>query len=109
RRRLCADATTLGVHATETQKANICTRSNALLRKIESWTTIQTPYMPAVALLRSAPELTRGASNDADKPENLLLWLPSSLGTEYSCDRKLQELEWELRFAQAHDALNEVR
>jgi hypothetical protein len=65
--------------------------------------------MPAVALLRSTPDLTRGANDDADKQENFLLWLPSSLGTRYACDRQLQELEWELRFAQAHDALNEVR
>ncbi|KAG2093898.1 uncharacterized protein F5147DRAFT_747869 [Suillus discolor] len=108
-RRLCADATTLGVHATEIQKAKICTRSNALLRKIELWTTIQTLYMPTVSLLRSASELTREASNNADRPENLLLWLPSSLGTEYSCDRKLQELEWDLCFAQAHDALNKLK
>lgn len=65
--------------------------------------------MPAVALLRSTPDLTRGANDDADKQENFLLWLPSSLGTRYACDRQLQELEWELRFTQAHDALNEVR
>ncbi|KAG2130739.1 hypothetical protein DEU56DRAFT_740481, partial [Suillus clintonianus] len=53
RRRLCADAASLGPHATDTQLTKILTRSSALQRRIDVWTSIQTLYMPSVANLRA--------------------------------------------------------
>lgn len=85
-------------------------RGNALRRKIEAWTLVQALYMPAVVSLRAADLSADSAPvTGNDKPENLALWLPSALPPAYQCNRMLRVLEWDLRFAQANDALNEVR
>jgi hypothetical protein len=107
--RLRADAAALGSNATDAQKLKVYTRSSALQRKIESWAQIQALYIPAVALLRATETSSHLQGGEAEKPEDFELWLPSSLRTAYVCDRKLQGLEWDLRYAQANDALNEVR
>lgn len=69
---------------------------------------VQLLYMPSVASLR-----TKGYSDDkeveANRPEKIKLMLPSELGTGTHCDPRLQRIEWDLRYAQVNDALNEVR
>lgn len=42
------------------------------------------------------------------KPEELSLWLPSAFPRHVPCDTKFQEIEWSLRYGQAHDALQEL-
>lgn len=42
-------------------------------------------------------------------PQATLLLLPSSIGKHLPCDLKLQEIEWRLRYAQACDALEDLR
>jgi len=44
------------------------------------------------------------------KPEDSQLWLPSALCSKpIPCNARLLETEWELRYAQAGDALEEIR
>ena len=42
------------------------------------------------------------------KPEEVCLWLPSTLPHQVPCDTKLQDIEWNLHYGQAHDALTEL-
>ena len=97
----------LGIHATDMQKGNIMAHRNALQRRIDSWMQVQLLYMPSVATLR-----TKSCSNDEDgmanRPEKIKLMLPSELSTSTPCNPCLQKIEWDLQYAQANDALNEV-
>ncbi|KAG1846721.1 hypothetical protein C8R48DRAFT_750579 [Suillus tomentosus] len=104
-RRLAVDASLLGQHATDTQKTKIYNQSNALQRRLDNWIRIQVLYVPAVGPIRSAEEAEHTA---APKPEEFKLWLPSELDPHLPCHQKLRHCEWELRYAQAHDALNDV-
>ncbi|KAF9231029.1 hypothetical protein BU15DRAFT_90993 [Melanogaster broomeanus] len=64
-------------------------RINALQRRIDHWTAVQTLYMPIVSRLR------------ADGPPRRAL----SVIMEQHCDLKLSSIEWKLRQAQANEAL----
>ncbi|KAG2342079.1 hypothetical protein BDR05DRAFT_976730 [Suillus weaverae] len=75
----------------------------SLRRKIESWRQTQLLYVPSVHVLVAA-----SATSGLDNAELMKLWLPSALNSN-TCDSHLQHTEWELRFAQAHDALEELR
>ncbi|KAG1892033.1 hypothetical protein F4604DRAFT_1875514 [Suillus subluteus] len=106
---LAADSSALGQHATDTQKTKIFNQSNALRRRLDNWAQIQVLYMPAVAPIRATEDASRSEGTTALKPEKFRLWLPSQLDPHLPCDQKLRECEWELRYAQAHDALNDVQ
>ncbi|KAH7919139.1 hypothetical protein BV22DRAFT_1134058 [Leucogyrophana mollusca] len=107
-RRLRELRNALGSHATDNQKTRVQQLSNALQRKIDAWASIQALYMPTVTILRSSSNVARGAK-EPELPEDSKLWLPSEVRTTVVCDTRLQEYEWQLRFAQAGDALNDVR
>ncbi|KAG2114131.1 hypothetical protein DEU56DRAFT_919629 [Suillus clintonianus] len=108
-RRLATDVSALGQHATDTQKTKIFNQSNALQRRLDNWAQVQALYMPAVAPIRATEDACRSEGTAVLKPEKFKLWLPSQLDPHLSCDQKLRECEWELRYAQAHDTLNDVR
>ncbi|KAH7918603.1 hypothetical protein BV22DRAFT_1024324 [Leucogyrophana mollusca] len=108
-RRLKADARALGQHATATQKAAIQRSRNTLQRKIDAWRRIQALYTPAVQLLRSNTEVLVATTEELIMPEDAPLWLPSAIGNKTACDNRLRSNEWELRYAQAGDALEEIR
>ncbi|KAG1759135.1 hypothetical protein EDD22DRAFT_981161 [Suillus occidentalis] len=103
-RRLRADNGNLSQHATNEQQANILARRNSLQRRIDAWTEIQLLYMPSVSQLRAT-----GPKPNSARPEDFQLLLPSDFCDLTSCDPKLLEMEWSLRFAQASDALDECR
>lgn len=65
--------------------------------------------MPEAAFLRDADD--RDATNDPSVigAEDLHLYLPSQLPRNVKCSTSLLEFEWQLRHAQANDALNELR
>jgi hypothetical protein len=109
RRRLAADISALGQHATDIQKTKIFNQSNALQRRLDPWAQIQVLYMPAVAPIRAMEDACRSEGTAALKPESFQLRLPSQLAPHLPCNQQLRECEWELRYAQAHDALNDVR
>ena len=98
---------TLGSHATEQQKTKLQQRANTLMRRIETWVSIQVLYMPAVVSLRARAVVADPET--VPKPQEFPLWLPSTIHREVPCDTRLEEIESKLRFGQAHDALEELR
>ncbi|TFK88753.1 hypothetical protein K466DRAFT_488291 [Polyporus arcularius HHB13444] len=103
-RRLKVDASALGQHATDIQRAKILERQNLLRRRIDSWVQVQQLYMPGVAAQRAR---FLAANEDASLAYNMPLLLPSAATT--LSDRPLLDLEWRLRYAQAFDALGDLR
>jgi len=65
--------------------------------------------MPQVSLLRTREAESASEDTPAPEPEDIQLWLPSTVARRAFCNPSLQEYEWELRVAQAHDALHEIR
>ncbi|KAG1720353.1 uncharacterized protein EDB91DRAFT_1240417 [Suillus paluster] len=99
--RLSSLIDSIGPHATDIQQGSLIRKRNSLRHKIETWRGVQVLYMPAVQSL-----IQRG-HEDHKNAEDLTLWLPSRLRNK-PCDQHLQNDEWELRYAQAHDALEEL-
>jgi hypothetical protein len=89
---------------TDLQRAKLLERGNALRRRIHAWQEIQQLYMPRVMRLRSL-----GDSDTVPQPYELPLLLPSAVMDKVSCDNLLLEHEWRLRYAQAHDYLEDLR
>ncbi|KAG1789918.1 hypothetical protein EV424DRAFT_1549952 [Suillus variegatus] len=89
----------MGMHVTDTQRGSIVRMRNSLRRKIETWARVQVLYMPAVL---------QGGRDDQHNAEDIVLSLPSWMKNK-PCDLHLQNIEWELRYAQAYDALEELR
>jgi hypothetical protein len=94
----------MGLHMTDTQEGKLLQRANALQRRIDAWAKVQLLYMPSVSILR-----TRCDTAEAIAPEEYPLWLPSSLGPLVSIESDLYQHEWQLRCAQARDALHAIR
>jgi hypothetical protein len=89
-------------------------RSNILRRKIEQWSKVQLLYMPVVARLRASDMPTSRTHSTEEKAHEIELWLPSKIYGDatdpvHQCDATLCQYEWELRRAQAYDALDELR
>ena len=63
--------------------------------------------MPSVAFLRAKADQEGGGK--ALDPATINLLLPSQIIGRAECDQRLFQFEWRLRFAQAHDALNDIR
>jgi hypothetical protein len=104
RRRLRRDLSTLGKHSTQSQQANVQERKNYLQRKIDSWCEIQRLYVPSLVMLRRQSQ-----SSVEDDPQYTSLWLPSAICGKVPCHPRLYDFEWDLRFAQANDALRDLR
>ncbi|KAG1832385.1 hypothetical protein EV424DRAFT_1469546 [Suillus variegatus] len=79
---------------------------NVLHRKIEMWRSAQVLYIPAVQILTTT--VVSDPHQLFENAEDIHLWLPSSLKGK-PCDPRLQAYEWDLRYAQAHDVLEELR
>ncbi|KAG1845839.1 hypothetical protein F4604DRAFT_1884248 [Suillus subluteus] len=103
-RRLGNIAESMGQHATDTQKGSLMRMRNSLRRRIDMWRRAQVLYLPAIQGLIDQAAVREGHEN----AECIQLWLPSQLKTK-PCDPRLRDDEWELRYAQAHDALEELR
>ncbi|KAG2743573.1 hypothetical protein P692DRAFT_201723247, partial [Suillus brevipes Sb2] len=108
RRRFKSDLSSRGAQATDRQKTILVRQQNALQRKVDAWKRVQLLYTPAAQLLSSRMETQAGGN--PDNPEDIKLFLPSSLTADTaSCSHHLLAIEWELRIAQAGDALDEIR
>ncbi|KAG1906246.1 uncharacterized protein F5891DRAFT_1125633 [Suillus fuscotomentosus] len=106
-RQIRADRKTLSQNPTDNQKAKLQMCSNTLQRKLDAWAQVQILYMPTVASL-----CIRAQRNDIpqdEMPKDFILFLPSQLNAITPCDLLLCQIEWQLRYAQADDALNDVR
>jgi hypothetical protein len=109
RRRLARDVKSLGLHSTDLQRGEITKRSNVLLAKIKSWFFIQQLYCPTASLARARALAARSDMSPPESTQAIKLYLPSMLGTSLQCNEKLQLYEWQLRYAQAHGALEMIR
>ncbi|TFK59703.1 hypothetical protein BDN72DRAFT_873011 [Pluteus cervinus] len=105
-RRLTLDSPAVGVKATDDQKAKALVRGNGLQRRIQQWIDIQQLYIPSTVTLRQDATL---AANKITELWQVPLFLPSGLPVKSACDERLQDIEWRLRTAQAHAALDELR
>ncbi|KAG2029310.1 hypothetical protein BDR03DRAFT_881153 [Suillus americanus] len=108
-RRLEREYAALGAHATDLQLTKLQERSNALQRKIEQWCKVQVLYMPTVVRVRASDTASTVSSRE-EKPYEVKLWLPSQLkrASNEFCEERLCRYEWELRQAQAFDALDDL-
>ncbi|KAG1855838.1 hypothetical protein C8R48DRAFT_749263 [Suillus tomentosus] len=97
----------VSLHDTDNQKATTQTQIASLQRRLDAWARIQELYMPVVCQLRHQSSEASGRPQEL-KPEDFNLWLPSQLPAGTPVDQTLTGHEWELRYAQALDALNEV-
>lgn len=98
---------------TSKQNADIQEKRNTLQRQITNWRRVQLVYTPHVATLISDTSTQAEESRpQADLAENVNLHLPASLPSSV---RSLSEIkgicsaERRLRYAQAHDALAQIR
>ncbi|KAJ7584477.1 hypothetical protein C8J56DRAFT_1005073 [Mycena floridula] len=95
--RLRRETAVLGPHSTDLQRA-----------KIEAWYNIQNVYMSAVALVRQKED--SNADSGGTEAYEMSLFMPSECRANgITVDHKLLSVEWDLRFAQAHEALGEIR
>jgi hypothetical protein len=92
RQKLALDAAALGTHSTDLEQAKILERSNSLQRRFDAWSQVQILYIPAVSLLRSRVDNQGGGTPTA--PQNIPLYLPSSLISAVTCDRRLIDAEF---------------
>ncbi|TFK60138.1 hypothetical protein BDN72DRAFT_872951 [Pluteus cervinus] len=105
-RRVSIDSKSLGNKATDDLKAKVISRGNSLQRRILQWISVQDVYCPGTILLRQDEATT---ANLIKEPWQIPLFLPSSLPSSTPCDSRLRNIEWRLRTAQAHTALDELR
>jgi DNA polymerase III delta prime subunit len=80
-----------------------------LQRKIDAWVKFQALYYPGVERLRT--DAINESNRQIDiKPYGFPLWLPSQINMHQAhIPNSLQKIEWKLRYAQAHEALRELR
>jgi len=108
RRCLKAEAKKLWAHAQDRQKTKILLRGNGLQQKIDAWTKFQVLYCPGVERLR-AKSINESNLQIELKPYEIPLWLPSQVKGQVPVSRNLQDFEWKLCYAQAHEALRSLR
>ncbi|KAI3613006.1 hypothetical protein WG66_005266 [Moniliophthora roreri] len=88
------------------QETNLLSRRTSLLNRIRRFHQTQLLHIPALA--SHMPTLTE---DEADKPENIKLLLPSRLSETIRlviCSKEIIELEDQLRYAQAHECLGNI-
>lgn len=104
RRSLKADMQRKWTHSRDRELTRLQLRSNALVRKIESWYTILQLYIPATFTLRQ-----EAVGEKTVAPYELSLWLPSGIGKRAPVEQRLVDIEFKLRSAQASEALVNLR
>ncbi|KAF8868419.1 hypothetical protein BD779DRAFT_1460905 [Infundibulicybe gibba] len=103
------DYETLGLHPTIEQRGQLQGRSNVLRRKVSAWIAVQHLYIPGLSMIRNQAPDDSSSHQDNERFKSTDLYLPSSIPSHVLCDRRLSEMEWQLRQAQANDALDELR
>jgi len=97
----------MGPHATNLQQAKLVERSNTLRRRIDAWIEIQHLYIPQLASIRATVDQEGGGKPLA--VHDIELHLPSMIHSVVHCDIILLQYEWDLRYAQGHSTLNDLR
>ncbi|KAJ7598527.1 hypothetical protein C8J56DRAFT_769409 [Mycena floridula] len=107
-RKLSLEFKVLGLHSTDVQRRKLIEKSNTLRRRIMGWFEVQVMHVPGIAMLR-AKDAASSSSEEGLPDFRARLWLPSDIGDQIPCNARLQRYEWDLREAQANDALEGVR
>jgi hypothetical protein len=74
-----------------------------------TWYKVQQLYLPEAAIIREKDHMSGRTSAPPILPQHLPLHLPSSIISQAPCNIKIAEFEFQLRYAQANDALNTLR
>jgi hypothetical protein len=104
-----ADESKLGSNSTNTQRTAALRRSTVLRNKIKIFNEAQALYCPGATALRLETAARIPEGSPAIAAHAIPLWLPSEVGRKKPCGKQLMEFEWELRLAQAYDALTSLR
>ncbi len=99
---------------TDHQDTTLSDQRNVLWTKLEVWAPLRAIYMPSLLqYLEDIGESHSLSLEDGDrKPEEIKLWLPSSLPSEHRrhiCIEGLPSIEDRLQTAQCTDALQGIR
>ncbi len=93
------------------QGAALKEERNILREKIQNWLLLHPIYIPGlVQYLTETGDLC--GDNEDQNPEDVTLWLPSSLPADCRraiCMEGLPQMEEKFRMAQCHDALNGIQ
>ncbi|KAG6885483.1 hypothetical protein C0992_005120, partial [Termitomyces sp. T32_za158] len=108
-RGLKVEASKIWAHSQDRQRTKLQLRCNALQHKITAWSKIHQLYIPGVVTLCHAEERAAATRDIPLKPYTLTLWLPSQIGAKVVFDLHLATVEWQLRIAQAYEALDTLR
>ncbi|KAF9549677.1 hypothetical protein CPC08DRAFT_769036 [Agrocybe pediades] len=94
---------------TDHAKAQWTLRSNTLRRKINNWIEIQHLYIPGLVIHRQKLAVA-ARENGIDIPSyDINLFLPSEIPPSVACDGRLADIEFQLRYAQCTEALDDLR
>ncbi|KAK0472215.1 hypothetical protein EDD18DRAFT_1370457 [Armillaria luteobubalina] len=99
----------LGPHSTDIQRVKVLDKTSRLRWEIDSWMDVQLVYMLEVRSIHGEQDHTAGG--ECVVVWNIDLLLPSTLLMNHNirCNQRLLHYEWELRCAQAMEALGIVR
>lgn len=103
RRALKVKHSQVWAHAQDRQHTTYQLNKNTLERKMAGWAKHQLLYLPAVIQLNK--QVDESDCETFDKP----LWLPSQIGHHATFDLHLAQVEWQLRIAQAYEAIASIR
>lgn len=104
RRALKADMHKTWTHSRDRELTRLQLRSNSLTRKLEAWYAVLQLYIPATFKLRQ-----ESISEKSTPPYDLPLWLPSEIGKKAPVEKRLVDIEYKLRSAQALESLVNLR
>lgn len=104
RRALKSDMKKTWSHSRDRELTRLQLRSNTLTRKLEAWYTVLQLYIPATFKLRQD-----AIGEKSVAAYDLPLWLPSEIGNKAPIERRLVDIEYKLRSAQASEALVNLR
>ncbi|KAF7971367.1 hypothetical protein HWV62_21322 [Athelia sp. TMB] len=108
-RRLQVDGKQLTPGSTTLQRSKMQLRQNALRRKLSAWCKVQELYFPGLAAVRARSETTQAEGASPVEAHAIPLYLPSQMPTHIPVELKFYRYEWQLRKAQAFDALAALR
>ncbi|KAF8194573.1 hypothetical protein BJ912DRAFT_1030927 [Pholiota molesta] len=107
--RLLEELNAMTAHSTAEGKAKWQFKSNTLRRKIITWIEAQQMYIPGLYLIRLRANNTNDEGQEETPVYEIPLMMPSSIFHLTSCDIRLMQFEWDFRYAQSVDSLDDLR
>lgn len=76
---------------------------------MKAWFPHQAKYIPNAVVLREQLAGAQGEEDCGRQTFEKPLWLPSQIKSQVSYDIRFAQIEWQLRVAQAYDAISSLR